>query len=71
MTPAGRLAVPLGFSQILLIVYMLGNFTKEDIILKNEIIKKAGTVLASISIMYIALKTDMNILQTFHLLQIP
>lgn len=63
MTPAGRLAVPLGFSQILLIVYMLGNFTKEDIILKNEIIKKAGTVLASISIMYIALKTDMNILQ--------
>ncbi len=63
MTPAGRLAVPLGFSQILLIVYMLGNFTKEDIILKNEIIKKAGTVLASIAIMYIALKTDMNILQ--------
>ena len=63
MTPAGRLAVPLGFSQILLIVYMLGNFTREDIILKNEIIKKAGTVLASISIMYIALKTDMNILQ--------
>lgn len=63
MTPAGRLAVPLGFSQILLIVYMLGNFTKDDIILKNEIIKKAGTVLASISIMYIALKTDMNILQ--------
>lgn len=63
MTPAGRLAVPLGFSQILLIVYMLGNFTKEDIILKNGIIKKAGTVLASISIMYIALKTDMNILQ--------
>ena len=63
MTPAGRLAVPLGFSQILLIVYMLGNFTREDIILKNEIIQKAGTVLASISIMYIALKTDMNILQ--------
>lgn len=63
MTPAGRLAVPLGFSQILLIVYMLGNFTKDDIILKNEIIKKAGTVLASIAIMYIALKTDMNILQ--------
>lgn len=63
MTPAGRLAVPLGFSQILLIVYMLGNFTKDDIILKNEIIKKAGTVLASILIMYIALKTDMNILQ--------
>lgn len=63
MTPAGRLAVPLGFSQILLIVYMLGNFTREDIILKNEIIKKAGTVLASIAIMYIALKTDMNILQ--------
>ena len=63
MTPAGRLAVPLGFSQILLIVYMLGNFTKEDIIIKNGIIKKAGTVLASISIMYIALKTDMNILQ--------
>lgn len=63
MTPAGRLAVPLGFSQILLIVYMLGNFTREDIILKNEIIKKAGTVLASILIMYIALKTDMNILQ--------
>lgn len=63
MTPAGRLAVPLGFSQILLIVYMLGNFTKDDIILKNEIIKKAGTVLASIAIMYIALNTDMNILQ--------
>lgn len=63
MTPPGRLAIPLGFSQILLIVYMLGNFKKEDVILKSEWLKKVGTLLSSIAIMYIALKTDMNILQ--------
>lgn len=63
MVPAKRIAIPLGFTQILLMIYMLANIKKEEIIIKSQTIKKIIAIISSILVMYIALKTDNNILQ--------
>lgn len=64
MVPATRIAVPLGFTQILLMIYILGHLKKEDIIIKNDIVKKVLSVIISIIIMRYALKTDQELLQS-------
>jgi hypothetical protein len=60
MVPTSRCAVTLGFTQLLLIIYMLGKIKENDIIIKNENIKKILAVLASVAIVWIAQKTDLN-----------
>lgn len=57
MVPPTRMAVPLGFIQILLMVYLIGRIKPEDKLFG----KKTGiafTVLATTIIMYLAIQTD-------------
>ena len=56
ITPGRRLAVPLGFTQILLLVYLLGIVKKDTKIMKDDIAKIFAIIL-SVIIMSIAIKT--------------
>lgn len=56
MSPARRLAVPLGFIQILLLVYLLGINNKETKLMKDDIAKVAA-ILFNIIIFSLAVKT--------------
>lgn len=58
MVPANRVVIPLGFMQIILMVYIMGNIEKEDVIIKNVNIAKVLAVILSIAIMMIAINTD-------------
>lgn len=60
MVPANRMAVPLGITQILLLIYMMGNIKKEDIIIKNKALAIILTIISSIFIVYMAQKTDID-----------
>lgn len=57
MVPAYRLAVPLGLTQIYLMVYMLAHVKEEDKLLGKNLSKVFAIVL-SIAIMYMAIKTQ-------------
>lgn len=60
MVPGARLAVPLGFLQILLIIYMMGNIKENNKIIENKTIAKTVAVILSIIILSIAIKTDVE-----------
>lgn len=57
MVPSTRLAIPLGLIQIILLIYLMANIKKEDKIL-NDNISKIVSVILSVIIMSIAIKTD-------------
>lgn len=56
MSPAKRVAIPLGFAQVLLIIYLLANINKEEKIVSKKIGVILSVILTTI-IMIIALKT--------------
>lgn len=56
MVPATRLAVPLGFIQILLLVYLLGIMTKETKLMKSEV-AKIFAILSSVVLFSFAVRT--------------
>lgn len=56
MTPGRRLAIPLGFTQILLLVYLLSIIKNDSKIMKDDIAKVVAIVL-SVVFLSIALKT--------------
>lgn len=59
MSPASRLAVPLGLTQIILMIYVMANCKEEDKILgKNTSL--IVSVIASVIILSIAINTDME-----------
>lgn len=60
MVPGARLAIPLGFLQILLIIYLMGNINEEDKIIANNNITKLLAVVLSILILSIAINTDVE-----------
>lgn len=60
MVPGARLAVPLGFLQILLIIYLMGNIKQEDKIIANNNIAKLLAVILSIVILSVAINTDLE-----------
>lgn len=57
MCPGTRAAVPLGFAQILLMVYLIANVKKEDKLLGKGLSKIVAVILSAI-ILSIAIKTD-------------
>lgn len=59
MSPATRAAVPLGFLQILLMVYVMGNIKEEDKLVGKNLAKILAIIL-SIFILSIAIRTDME-----------
>ncbi len=60
MVPGARLAVPLGFLQILLIIYMMGNIKENHKVIENKTIAKTVAVILSIILLSIAIKTDVE-----------
>ena len=58
MVPPTRCCVPLGFAVLIILIYLLGNLNKEDVIVNNKIIKRIIAVLTSIFVMYFAVKID-------------
>ncbi len=64
MVPPTRSSVPLGFSQLLILIYLLGNLNQEDVIVKNKKIKICLTAILSIFVMYYALKYDNDMAMT-------
>lgn len=58
MVPAARMAIPLGFSQVLLMIYLLGNLNKDDVIIKKKNISQYLSVVLGVILVYIALKLD-------------
>lgn len=59
MSPANRTAVPLGFLQILLMTYVMGNIKEEDKLVGKNV-AKALAVVFSACILSIAIRTDME-----------
>lgn len=57
-----RAAVPLGFTQILLLVYMLAHLKEKDIVIKSKELKTVAAVIFSIIIVWIANKTDVEMI---------
>lgn len=60
MVPPIRAAVPLGFTQILLLVYMLAHLKETDIVIKSKELKTILAVILSVIIVWIANKTDVE-----------
>lgn len=60
MVPGARLAIPLGFLQILLIIYIMGNIKEEDKIINNKSIVKVVSVILSLIILSIAINSDIE-----------
>lgn len=58
MVPANRMAVPLGVTQVLLLIYLIGNIERNDIIIKNKKIAMLIALVSSIFIVYVAKITD-------------
>ena len=58
MVPATRMAVTLGVSQVLLLIYMMANIDKNTVLIKNDKIRNILIILLNVFIVYMAYKTD-------------
>lgn len=58
MAPGSRVAIPLGFAQILLMIYVMSYSGEKEIILKDNLVTKILAIVVSIGIMHIAINAD-------------
>lgn len=66
MVPATRMAVTLGVTQVLLLIYMMANIDKNTVLIKNDKIRNILIILLNVFIVYMAYKTDNeNIIHNF------
>lgn len=60
MVPGTRLVVPLGFLQIVLIIYLMGNVKEEDKIITHTNVAKVLSIVLSIILLSIAIRSDVE-----------
>ena len=58
MVPANRMAVPLGATQVLLLIYLMGNIGEKDVAIKNKKINIIMTLILNVFIVYFGQKTN-------------